>query len=81
MKNMTKRELVMCIADETGLIHQDVYTVISNCGTSAFSRSSPANSASGGIRKNHEDRDDPDPQGCEIYIRPHHEKTGYKKLT
>lgn len=28
MKNMTKRELVMRIANETGLIQQDVYTVI-----------------------------------------------------
>ena len=28
MKNMTKRELVMRIADETGLIQQDVYSII-----------------------------------------------------
>ncbi len=28
MKNMTKRELVVRIADETGLIQQDVFSVI-----------------------------------------------------
>ena len=28
MKNMTKRDLVVRIADETGLIQQDVYVVI-----------------------------------------------------
>ncbi len=28
MANMTKRDLVMRIADETGLIQQDVYTVV-----------------------------------------------------